>query len=113
MPYAAPRACARCGQLAPAGQPCPCRPAWEGTTHPRDTARWHKVRRNQLRAHPICQAQGCRLVATEVDHVIPLGEGGDRYGYGNLASLCHSHHVEKTTADAQRGKTRRRGHDDA
>jgi len=111
MPYAAPRICARCRRLVPAGQTCDCRPPWEGTTHPRDTARWRKVRRNQLRAHPTCQVEGCRLLASEVDHRIPLSEGGDRYDYANLASLCHCHHVEKTTADGQRGKTRRRGHD--
>lgn len=108
MPYAAPRICARCHQLAPAGRRCPCRPAWEGSTNPGSTSRWRKLRAAKLRASPICETPGCRLLATEVDHVIPLSAGGDRWDWANCQSLCHQHHLDKSVVDSQRGRTRPR-----
>jgi 5-methylcytosine-specific restriction protein A len=66
------------------------------------------MRKAKLRADPICQMYGCARVATDVDHVIPLAEGGERYDWDNLASLCKQHHDEKTTRDARRGKQRPR-----
>lgn len=38
----------------------------------------------------------------------PLAEGGVRYEWRNLQSLCAEHHIKKTNADALRGKTRPR-----
>jgi 5-methylcytosine-specific restriction protein A len=116
MPNAAPRVCSRCHQLAPAGQPCPCRAPWEGS--PQRGARgrrWARFRLFRLRADPICQwinndGTGCRLLASVVDHVVPLAEGGAEYDWDNTQCLCRSHHQQKTTADAQRGKRRARGH---
>lgn len=109
MPYAPPRACARCGKPAPKGKPCSCRPAWEGSTHPSgNDRRWQKTRAAKLRANPYCQHPGCHRIAAEVDHIVPLAEGGDRYDWANLQSLCDPHHDRKTNADAQRGKTRAR-----
>jgi hypothetical protein len=108
MPTAAPRRCARCGQPAPKGKGCPCRPPFEGSIHPGNTRRWSKTRAAKLRANPICQHPGCRHVATEVDHVQPLSQGGDRFDWSNLASLCRQHHQVKSTADALAGKRRLR-----
>lgn len=108
MPSAPPRVCARCGQLAQRGQPCTCRPAYEGSTHPGSDRRWRATRQAQLRRRPLCQHPGCRRPAQHVDHIVPLAEGGARYDYANLQSLCEPHHDEKTTRDALRGKTRTR-----
>lgn len=109
MPTAPPRACARCHKPAPKGTACQCRPAYEGSTHPGNNRRWAHTRTNQLRAHPICQwPDRCRRLATEVDHITPLAEGGDRWNPHNLASLCHPHHTIKTNRDSLRGKTRAR-----
>ena len=66
------------------------------------------MRKRKLRETPICEWPGCRLLAIEVDHDIPLAEGGSRWWFGNLVSLCHDHHVEKTAQDALRGKRRKR-----
>lgn len=60
------------------------------------------------RDHPMCEQPGCPRLADHVDHVVPLAEGGDRYDPSNYQSLCRPHHNKKTTADALRGKTRRR-----
>ena len=108
MPYAAPRRCARCGAVVPARTRCPCRPAWEGSTNPGSTSRWRKLRAAKLRTNPICQHDGCRRPGVEVDHVQPLSQGGDRWDWGNLASLCHEHHIAKSVIDAQRGRTQPR-----
>lgn len=108
MPYAAPRVCTRCRQLAPAGQPCACRAPWEGSTNPPSTSRWRKLRAAKLRANPICEPDGCRLLATEVDHVVPLSAGGNRWAWANLSALCHEHHIAKNVIDTERGRTRRR-----
>lgn len=109
MPSAPPRVCNRCKQPAPKGRPCPCRPAWEGSTHPSSNdRRWQAVAANQLREHPYCQWPGCHRLATVPDHITPLAEGGDRYDPANLQSLCDPHHDHKTTQDALRGKTRAR-----
>lgn len=108
MPTAAPRVCARCGRLVARGKVCGCRPAYEGSTQPHGSRRARRFRLAQLRAHPICQWPGCRLVAAEVDHIVPLAEGGARFSFGNAQSLCRDHHIEKTVADAQRGRHRPR-----
>ncbi|MGA5467164.1 HNH endonuclease signature motif containing protein [Mycobacterium sp. NPDC050041] len=59
-------------------------------------------------AHPYCEWPNCRRVMHQVDHIVPLAEGGDRYDHANMQSLCKPHHDQKTTADARRGKTRAR-----
>ena len=47
-----------------------------------------------LRAHPLCSVEDCNLAATDIDHIIPLAEGGDDSEW-NLQALCHSHHSRK------------------
>ena len=67
------------------------------------------MRQAKLRMTPLCEWPGCRLLATEIDHVVPLAEAPSRrYDWTNLQSLCAAHHREKTLADAQRGSTRPR-----
>jgi len=63
------------------------------------TKRWKTVRRNQLRAHPYCQQPGCMKLATQVDHITPLRDGGDPYAATNLQSLCKPHHSAKTARE--------------
>jgi 5-methylcytosine-specific restriction endonuclease McrA len=49
------------------------------------------------------------MVATTVDHIQPLAEGGAEWAWDNAQSLCREHDIAKTAADAQRGKRRARG----
>ena len=58
--------------------------------------------------HPLCEREGCMHTSAECDHIVPLAEGGERYDWRNLQALCVPCHAEKTTADALRGKTRKR-----
>jgi 5-methylcytosine-specific restriction protein A len=110
MPTAPPRACARCGRPATKGKPCECRPPFEGSTHPggHDDRRMAAAVRRYRIDHPLCEWPGCPRLVYNVDHIIPLAEGGDRYSPHNMQSLCKPHHDTKTVQDAARGKTRAR-----
>lgn len=110
MPSAPPRVCNRCKKPAPKNAPCECRPAWEGSTHigGKDDRRMHNAVTTYRHQHPYCEWPDCHRLMYQVDHIVPLAEGGNRYDPTNMQSLCKPHHDTKTTADAQRGKTRAR-----
>ncbi|SDW94603.1 HNH endonuclease [Lysobacter enzymogenes] len=50
-----------------------------------------------------CQAQGRLLLAHEVDHVVPLAEGGSD-DESNLRAINRDCHAAKSAADAARGR---------
>lgn len=64
-------------------------------------------RANWLRDNPLCvmcRAEGRTGVAVEVDHIVPLADGGADHE-DNLQGLCAQHHREKTAAEArERGR---------
>lgn len=62
--------------------------------------RWRKLRRMVLARSPLCADPfethtGRAVQATDVDHIIPLAQGGTN-AMDNLQSLCHSCHSRKT-----------------
>lgn len=63
---------------------------------------WQKVRNAYLRAHPLCEdclAENIVEPAREVDHKVPLADGGAPYDWRNLRALCTPHHSKKTAKD--------------
>lgn len=63
------------------------------------STRWREVRAAQLRADPLCamcRSAGKLTPATVVDHIKPIKQGGERFDYDNLQSLCWSCHSSKT-----------------
>jgi 5-methylcytosine-specific restriction endonuclease McrA len=56
--------------------------------------KWQLTRRKQLANEPLCRA--CGQIATAVDHIVPLEQGGDPWSSDNLQSLCLHHHSVKT-----------------
>lgn len=38
----------------------------------------------------------CNADAEDVDHIVPLAQGGEPYALGNLQSLCRACHHHKT-----------------
>lgn len=59
---------------------------------------WRRLRRMHLAEHPLCvhcKQEGRVTVATEVDHIQPLADGGTNDS-DNLQSLCKSCHSRKT-----------------
>lgn len=64
---------------------------------------WMDRRAAWLRANPLCAhctEQGQTIVATQVDHIIPLWNGGAD-DESNYQSLCVPHHDAKTAAEAK------------
>lgn len=71
------------------------------------SARWRRLRKRILRERPWCEEpERCHEAATDVDHIIPIEDGGDPWDEANLRPLCHPHHSRKTaTVDrARRGR---------
>lgn len=65
-------------------------------------ARWRRIRAMHLRNHPLCVeclAAGRTTPANEVDHIIPLRNGGT-HAPDNLQSLCKSCHSKKTATES-------------
>jgi len=56
---------------------------------------WQQRRAAFLKEHPWCMAPGCTERATEVDHIVPLRQGGTSEA-DNLQTLCKRHHSRKT-----------------
>lgn len=69
----------------------------------RDCRHWRdRVRPQQLLDFPYCQTciEKDELVpAKEVDHIIPLEEGGEPFDPANLRSQCKRCHVIKTAEE--------------
>ena len=78
------------------------------------SARWLRLRRARLTAHPLCercQAEGRARAATEVHHRRPVEEAASRaeqerrmFSPLNLQALCHWCHVEAHAAMGRSGK---------
>ena len=59
---------------------------------------WQQTRQVVLAQEPVCRL--CRdALATMVDHIVPIRDGGDRLAYENLQPLCNQCHVQKTKQD--------------
>ena len=59
---------------------------------------WAKVSKYVRTNEPVCRMCKCAL-ATMVDHIVPLKQGGDRLALDNLQPLCNGCHASKTQAD--------------
>lgn len=63
------------------------------------TKGWKSLRKLHLSREPLCRKcreKGDTVPAREVDHIIPLRDGGDIFDEENLQSLCKPHHSQKT-----------------
>ena len=59
-------------------------------------AEWQQIRTAYLKAHPWCVY--CGRKANEVDHVIPILDGGTD-DWDNLRSMCKHHHSQHTAKE--------------
>lgn len=59
---------------------------------------WRRCRDGYIQEHPVCEGQYvCNgMPAEEVDHIVPIEEGGERLDHANLQSLCGACHKHKT-----------------
>jgi hypothetical protein len=109
MPQAAPRAC-RCGAIVPAGKRCTkCTKAFDqrrGSARSRGyDAEWKRFRADFLKLNPRCSRPGCQALATDVDHIKALRDGGRRLDPNNCRSMCHRHHSQRTARDQVHWRT--------
>jgi len=107
MPTAPLRPCSVCRQI---GCTTHVRTPWRSKDKPpppRIRGRKLQALRAELfRERPFCE-KGCGRVATVVDHVVPLAEGGAD-NHVNRQVLCHQCHKAKTDLEAARGVSRSR-----
>lgn len=64
-----------------------------------DSSRWRNIRASVLASAPlciVCDKAGITTIATQVDHIIPIEQGGNPTAVDNLQSLCDSCHSKKT-----------------
>lgn len=86
------------------------RSTWEGSTRKsRLPVDWPRLRvvvlkRCGYRCEWIDNGLRCPDVATDVDHI----ERGDDHALGNLQGLCRTHHLTKTSREAQAVKAERK-----
>ena len=82
--------------------------AWGSSTRRlRLPSNWKSIRLTVLRRDSYrCKIQGtgCRVIATEVDHIAR----GDNHSLGNLQAVCPSCHRQKTLSEAQEASARKR-----
>lgn len=66
-----------------------------------DKRAWKRIRAQQLRREPLCamcMERGVAKPAVDVDHVVPLADGGEPFAFENMRSLCHEDHARVTAA---------------
>jgi 5-methylcytosine-specific restriction protein A len=69
---------------------------------PYNTQHWKRLRLLQLGKQPLCvmcESMGRLTAATQVDHIVPIKDGGDPWAMENLQSLCASCHSHKTSTE--------------
>lgn len=67
---------------------------------------WKARRKDQLKAHPMCQAcddEGVTRMATIVDHYPRHGEDYTQFFQGPVRSLCKPHHDSQAQSEEARG----------
>lgn len=72
-----------------------------------DSTRWQRLRRAYLTANPLCEEcllKGITEIAEEVDHKIPIADGGSPTDWDNLQSLSKTCHSRKTRRDNTKKK---------
>lgn len=61
--------------------------------------RWKQTRNLVLMDNPICNGDNCQQLATMVDHIKPISQGGAKLARTNLQSLCDTCHKIKTAKE--------------
>jgi 5-methylcytosine-specific restriction endonuclease McrA len=131
MPYAPPSRCTdpECRELATKGSRCDDhqRIPWAGRDNKAErygitSGEWRTLKRKvTLRDNGCCYMCGAEPVDPELydeddrsthphelDHVIPISEGGARRSLDNLGLACTACHDEKSKLEAARANDRRR-----
>ena len=74
---------------------------------PYNNRAWMVYRVWYLKRHRLCvecAKEGKTVVATEVDHIVPLSKGGDFWEPSNHCAMCKPCHSRKTAKEGGFGK---------
>lgn len=66
------------------------------------SVQWQRLRVLVLDTNPLClmcKAVGRDTPSVDVDHVVPMRDGGARADLANLQALCRGHHATKTRGE--------------
>jgi 5-methylcytosine-specific restriction protein A len=63
-----------------------------------NSKRWRMLRKLVLFEQPLC---ACGEIATDVDHIVAIEDGGDRWAQSNVHGLCRSCHSRKTNREVR------------
>lgn len=69
-----------------------------------NSTKWRKNRGRYIKKNPlcvICQKIGITQPGHVVDHIIPINDGGAKYKWDNLQTMCHPHHNQKSGRESQ------------
>lgn len=72
------------------------------------SARWHRTSKQHRKANPLCVMclkEGITKLAEELDHIVPIEEGGAIWDTTNHQGLCKSHHSKKTYLETHKKHT--------
>ncbi|MGW1998487.1 HNH endonuclease [Embleya sp. NPDC001921] len=110
MPTAPPTRCGEqgCHEMATTRGRCTDhqRPPWQQRSKAwgkGSTSKWRTARTQQLRREWLCRH--CGTKAVEVDHIVPLSQGGSKWDPDNMQSLCGPCHGSKTQEDNAQART--------
>lgn len=76
-----------------------------------NSTKWRRTRGAYIKKNPlcvVCQAAGIIKQAEVVDHKIPINEGGEKYKWSNLQSMCHTHHNQKSGRESQAAQRKKK-----
>ena len=71
--------------------------------HGYGTTRWRRMRKVMLAADPLCRE--CSAIATVLDHIQPVRDGGDPWHHDNLQPLCSTCHNSKSGRESHTART--------
>lgn len=75
------------------------------------SARWKRLRAQQLSLHPtccMCEQFGIITSASVADHVVEIKDGGEVWSLENLQSLCTACHNRKTGEEVRKRNEKKR-----
>jgi 5-methylcytosine-specific restriction endonuclease McrA len=79
-----------------------------GRRWPYSTSQWRRVRMQVLeRDRFTCRIglPGCRVKATEADHIVSLANGGEAFNPENLRAACKPCNVARNNSGKRKGAT--------
>lgn len=71
--------------------------------HGYGTTRWRKLRKLTLALEPLCRE--CKSIATVLDHIKPVRDGGEPFDAANLQPLCAACHNSKSGKESHAPRT--------